>query len=83
MSTLANLRHAMLTMMNSLLHATDAAERLRKISLEKRLVARLADVCSTYNMGPRMKANVAARQERLRIATTAIKLMVEHLIAKD
>ena len=64
------------------MHAADAAERLRKLSLETRLVDRLVAVCRTYGMGPRMVTSLSNRRERLRETAAAVLRIAEQHTSK-
>jgi hypothetical protein len=56
-------------------HAADAARRLKKLSLETKLVDRMLAVCSTYVISEEQLKNVSSRREHLRL--TAIQVAVE------
>jgi hypothetical protein len=60
---------------NSLGHAADAARRLKKLSLETKLVDRMLAVCRTYVISEEQLKNVSSRREHLRL--TAIQVAVE------
>jgi hypothetical protein len=70
--------------LNSLCHAADAARRLRKLSLETKLVDRMLAVCRTYVISEEQLRNVRSRRDDLR--RMAIKLAVmaaQQLAQKD
>lgn len=48
------------------MNAADAAGRLKKLSLETRLVDRMLAVCRSYSISDEMDRNIAERREYLR-----------------
>jgi hypothetical protein len=52
--------------LHSITHAADAAQRLKKLSLETKLTNRLMAVCRSYSISPEMNKNVESRRELLR-----------------
>lgn len=61
--------------MNSITHAADAARRLKKLSLETRLIDRLMAVCRTHSQSPEMDKNVKIRWQDLRTAAKHVAVL--------